>query len=104
MLSKTAIWIIAIAGILGIAAVICVYSFNTRLSPAPAISTSPSSVANKSNNLPAPTGNVDDLAKEMTESMTSETNLFETDSESVSVEEDLKALDELGQSYDENEF
>ena len=100
MLSKTAIWIILVAVLAGGAAVAYVLLSGSNVSLAPQ-TTAPDT---NGRNLPPPTGNVDDMAREMTDEMTSEANIVGTDDESALIDEDLKALDELGQSYDENEF
>lgn len=102
MLSKNSIWLIFIAVAVGVASVVYIYASQIVSSLEQA------SVPVSESGQPAlapPTGNVDDLAREMTENLASESVLItETDNEAALVDEEIKALDELGQSYDENEF
>lgn len=94
------IFVVAAAGI---AALTYIYSSQFVSSPEQA-STVPASESGQSLFAP-PTGNADDLAREMTEELSSESILITgTDDESALIDEEIKALDELGQSYDENEF
>jgi hypothetical protein len=103
MLSSKSIWLIFVAVVVGIAALAYSYSSQIASSPEPA-----SAILNSESKQPAlapPTGNVDDLAEEITENLASESALItEADDEAALADEEIKALDELGQSYDENEF
>ncbi len=55
--------------------------------------------------LPKPTGNVDDLADDLsTEAATMEKIIEEETSDAVFGETEYNLLDEFGQSYNENEF
>ncbi len=103
MLSKNTIWIIFISATAGIAALIYIYSSQSFTFPA-SINSSSVSVS-ESSSLTPPTGNINDLAKEMTEELSNESLLIsENESESDIINDEIKALDELGQSYNENEF
>jgi flagellar motility protein MotE (MotC chaperone) len=103
MLSKNALWIIFISAAAGIAALIYTYSSQSLTFHA-STNSSPVSMS-KSSSLTPPTGNINDLAKEMAEELSNESLLItENENESDLINEEIKALDELGQSYNENEF
>lgn len=103
MLSKNSIWLIFIAMAAGIAALVYIYSSQIMTTPQPS-SVAPVSMSEQAKLAPL-TGNIEDIAKEMTEELTSESVLVsEANDESATLDEEIEALDELGQSYDENEF
>jgi hypothetical protein len=55
--------------------------------------------------LSKPTGNIDDLAKDIADEMKSEQQMVSgEDADATLLESDTKVIDEFGQSYNENEF
>lgn len=55
--------------------------------------------------LPVPTGNVDDLTKDLQSSVESEQALtVQEDSDKTLIDADVKIFDEFGQSYNDNEL
>lgn len=64
----------------------------------------PSSVSEEKD-LPAPTGNVDDLTKDLLNSAESEQALtVQEDNDKTLIDADVKIFDEFGQSYNESEL
>jgi len=105
MLSKTAIWTILAVVVVGASVILYIFLSQSEFSPGTAdLAPNTKQFGEVDDSIPQPTGNVDDLAEEMTNAIAEETRLTETDEESAIINEELKALDELGQSYDENEF
>ncbi|MFA5872056.1 MAG: hypothetical protein WC858_05070 [Parcubacteria group bacterium] len=109
MISKniSLVALIVIAAVVAIAGYFFISSQGSFI--APSVSTnhkvSDSVEIDLTKGLPAPTGSVDDLAKELSASSKAEQQLTgDEDGDSALINQDIKVFDEFGQSYNENEF
>jgi hypothetical protein len=103
MISKNFAWTIFVVFTIAIAFFLYVNISQTNDIASPTAKT-PSSVPQEKN-LPAPTGSVEDLTKDLQNSAESEQALTaQEDGDKTLIDTDMKIFDEFGQSYNENEL
>jgi cytoskeletal protein RodZ len=103
MISKNFAWTMFVAFAIAIAFFLYVNISQTNDVAAPTTEAPVSVSAQK--DLPAPTGNVDDLTKDLLNSAESEQTLTAgEDSDKTLIDADVKIFDEFGQSYNDNEL
>jgi len=103
MISKNFAW--TVFAVLAIAAAFFIYLFASQTDNEITPMTKLPALETAEKNLPAPTGNVDDLTKDLLNGASSEQEMIsEEDSDKTLIDADLKVIDEFGQSYNENEL
>lgn len=103
MISKNFAWTLFTVLAIAIAFFVYIYISQTNDTVAPTTQTPISSAGEK--NLPAPTGNVDDITKDLLNSASSEQEMVsQEDSDKALIDGDIKIINEFGQSYNENEL
>ena len=103
MISKNIAWTVFVLFAIAIGILIYTYASQTDYVSVPVTKAPVSSAGEK--NLPKPTGNIDDLSKDLLNGAASEQEMVsQEDSDKTLIDGDIKIIDEFGQSYNENEL
>lgn len=105
MISKKFFW--AMVVVFAVAAAVVVYIFVLQIDSvtAPTTTGAKSSATVGEKNLPKPTGNIDDITKDLLSGASGEQEMsIQEDSDKAFIDGDIEIINEFGQSYNENEL